>query len=102
MKEMPSDGESLAVRLKTGDHIIVYESSGRVLDMRFVLIEDHVLRGSLVRDGQEAVEVRLVDIRKIEAERVAVGRTTGAVLGGAVLLPIAAMGAGVVLAGELQ
>jgi len=102
MKEMPLDGEGLAARLKTGDHIIVYEDSGRVLDLRFVLIEDDVLRGSLVMDGREAVQVRLADISKIETERVAVGRTTGAVLGGAVLLPIAAMGAGIALAGGMQ
>lgn len=102
MKELPSDSESLADRLQTGDHIIVYEDSGRVFDMRFVLIDGDVLRGSLVRDGQEAVEIRLADISKVEAERVAVGRTTGAVLGGAVLLPIAAMGAGLALADEMQ
>ena len=56
------------------------------------------MRGSLVFDGLEPVEVRLDEIEKIEAERIAAGRTAAAVLGGVVLAPIAAVGAGIVLA----
>ncbi len=84
--------------LEIGDHIIVYETNGRIVDMRFVLVEDNVLRGSLFDDGLESVEIELEHIEKIEAERIAFGRTTAAVLGGIVLAPLAAVGAGLALA----
>ena len=98
MQEMQARDGQLAERLQTGDHVIVYTRSGRIIDMRYVLVEGEVMRGSLVFDGLEPVEVRLDEIEKIEAERIAAGRTAAAVLGGVVLAPIAAVGAGIVLA----
>lgn len=93
----PQDG-LLTDHIKVGDHIVVYENSGRIVDMRFVLIERDVLRGSLLNDGLEPVEIKLDQIEKIEAERIAVGRTMAVVLGGIVLAPIAAVGAGIAIA----
>ena len=98
MQEMKARDIQLADQLTTGDHVIVYTRSGRIIDMRFVLIEGDVMRGSLAVDGLEPVEIRLNEIEKIEAERIAAGRTAAAVLGGIVLAPIAAVGAGLVLA----
>ncbi len=60
----------------------------------------YVLRGSLFDDGLESVEIKLEHIEKIEAERIALGRSTAAVLGGIVLAPLAAVGAGLALAGQ--
>lgn len=98
MKEVRRADGSLADYLDIGDHVIVYTAAGQIIDMRYVLIEDGVMRGSLFADGLEPVAVRLDEIRKIEAERIAAGRTTAAVLGGIVLAPIAAMGAGLAIA----
>ncbi len=98
MQEVKQQEGLLTNYLEIGDHIIVYETSGRMVDMRFVLVEGNVLRGSLFNDGLEAVEIKLEHIEKIEAERIALGRTTAAVLGGIVLAPIAALGAGLALA----
>ena len=88
----------LTYYLEIGDHIIVYETNGRSVDMRFVIVEENVFRGSLFDDGLESVEIELEHIEKIEAERIALGRTTAAVLGGIVLAPLAAVGAGLALA----
>lgn len=93
----PQDGV-LADYLEIGDHIIVYEKSGRIVDMRFVLVDEDVLRGSLFVDGLEPVEIDIDQIERIEAERIAAGRTTAAVLGGIVVAPIAALGAGMAIA----
>lgn len=93
----PRDG-TVTDYLEIGDHIIVYEKSGRIVDMRFVLVDDGVLRGSLFSDGLEPVEIEIEQIERIEAERIAAGRTAGAVLGGIVLAPIAAVGAGIAIA----
>ena len=98
MQEVKQQEWLLTDYLEIGDHIIVYETSGRIVDMRFVLIEGNVLRGSLFDDGLESVEIKLEHIEKIEAERIAFGRTTAAVLGGIVLAPLAAVGAGLALA----
>lgn len=98
MQEVKPQKGPLTDYLKIGDHIVVYEKSGRIVDIRFVLIEGEVLRGSLFDDGLEPVEIKLDQIEKIEAERIAAGRTTAAVLGGIVLAPIAAVGAGLAIA----
>ena len=97
MQEVKQRGAQLSDYLKIGDHIIVYEKTGRIVDMRFVLVDGDVLRGSFFDDGLEPVEINLEQIEKIEAERIAAGRTTAAVLGGIVLAPIAAIGAGLAI-----
>ncbi len=100
MQELrPQDG-SLAGTLKVGDHIIVHEASGRIIDMRFVKVDNGILLGSLLNDGLHSVEIKVEQIERIEAERIAMGRTTAAVIGGIVLLPIAAVGAGIGLASQ--
>ena len=98
MQEVRHPEASLGDYLKIGDHIVVYTTSGAIVDMRYVLLDGDTIRGSLYHDGLETVAVRLDEIEKIEAERIAAGRTTAAVLGGIALAPIAAMGAGVALA----
>ena len=100
MQEVKQQEELLTDYLEIGDHIIVYETNGRIVDMRFVLVEGNVLRGSLFDDGLESVEIELEHIEKIEAERIALGRSTAAVLGSIVLAPLAAVGAGLALAGQ--
>ena len=98
MQEVKQKEGLLTDYLEIGDHIIVYKKDGRIVDMRFVLVEGNVLRGSLFDDGLESVEINLEHIEKIEAERIAFGRSTAAVLGGIVLAPLAAVGAGLALA----
>ena len=88
--------------LEVGDHIIVYEKSGRILDMRFVRLDGSTIRGSLYNDGLTAVTVEFDDIEHLEAERLNMLQTTGAVLGGIVLFPIFALGAGAALADEVD
>ena len=98
MKEVNHQNVDLENYLDIGDHIVVYEKSGRIIDMRFVIIEGTTMRGSYIDDGLEPVEVELDQIERIETEKIAAGRTIAAVLGGIVLAPLAAIGAGVGLA----
>jgi hypothetical protein len=100
MQQVRPQDRALEDSLKIGDHLIVYEKSGRIFDIRFVRLDEGILRGSMSDDGLDSVEIRLDNIERIEAERVAIGRTTGAVLGGIVLAPIVAVGAGLALAGQ--
>jgi hypothetical protein len=78
---------------ETGDHLVVYEKQGRIIDMKFTGIEDGVMFGSLYTDGLMSVEVVLQDIEKIEIEKISGAKTTGAVVGGIILLPVVAAGA---------
>ena len=78
---------------ETGDHLVVYEKQGRIIDMKLTQVENGVLYGSLATNGLTAVEVALTDVEKIEIEKVSGAKTTGAVVGGIVLLPVVAAGA---------
>ena len=82
-----------AARFETGDHLVVYEKQGRIVDMKLTQVENGILYGSLSDNGLAAVEVSLADVEKIEIEKISGAKTTGAVVGGIVLLPVVAAGA---------
>ena len=86
-----------ADQFEMGDHLVVYEKHGRIVDMKLTGVEDGILFGSLSANGLVPVEVDLADVEKIEIEKISGAKTTGAVVGGIVLLPFVAAGA--VLAG---
>lgn len=88
--------------LKPGQRVVIYDNRGRVLDLRYVLVADGELRGSLSDDGFTAVAVPLADIERLEAEKIAVGLTAGAVAGGIVLLPVVVVATGLALAEEMH
>ena len=88
--------------IKTGDHLIVYEKYGRVLDIKVARVEPGVIHGSLVGAGWSTVMVELPDVEKIEIEKISGAKTTGAVVGGIVLLPIFVAFVGLGAAAEMQ
>lgn len=87
-----------ADHFEAGDHLVVYEKQGRVVDMKLTRVENGVLYGSLSDNGLATVEVRLADAEKIEIEKISGAKTTGAVIGGIVLLPVVAVGAALAVA----
>ena len=93
MRPVDMTQTDFADAFETGDHLVVYERQGRVIDMKFTGIENGVMFGSLYTDGLMSVEVVLADIEKIEIEKISGAKTTGAVVGGIILLPIVAAGA---------
>lgn len=98
MREVRPAERPLQEVLRTGDHVIVYEDSGRIVDMRYVRTDGTTLRGSLFADGLTPVEVEIDRIERVEVERIAAGRTGLAVVGGIIMAPIAALGLGMSLA----
>ncbi|NVJ48852.1 MAG: hypothetical protein HWE13_11955 [Gammaproteobacteria bacterium] len=76
--------ESLALK----DRIVVYEKSGRVIDMTLVRIDEHQIVGSLTNAPMTSVIIDLDDVEKIEVEAIDGGKTTLAVVGGIILLPL--------------
>ena len=61
--------------------------------MTLTEIDGGVLRGSYRGQGLQSVEVFIDDIAMLEVEKISAGKTTAAVIGGIVLLPIVALGA---------
>ena len=93
MRPVDLSQSDFADAFETGDHLVVYERHGRIIDMKFTGIENGVMFGSLYDNGLTSVEVVLKDIDKIEIEKISGAKTTGAVVGGIILLPIVAAGA---------
>ena len=85
---------------EAGDHLVVYEKQGRIVDMKVTRVENSVLYGSLTEDGFETVQISLADVEKVEIEKISGAKTTGAVVGGIVLLPVFILGAGMAVAAE--
>jgi hypothetical protein len=88
--------------LEIGDRLLVYEKGGRRVDMRYVRMDETTIYGSLTTDGLTAVRVVIDDIEGIETEQVDGLRTSLAVVGGVVMLPIVALGSGVMLVEALD
>ena len=72
---------SVAEQISVGEHLVVYEKSGRVVDMTVRVIDTDRLGGTLGTEGGAPVEVLLADIEKIEVERIDGAKTTLAVVG---------------------
>ncbi len=72
---------SVAEEISVGEHLVVYENSGRVVDMTVRVIDTDRLGGTLGTEGGAPVEVLLADIEKIDVERIDGAKTTLAVVG---------------------
>ena len=71
----------LSVQLQPGDRLVVYERTGRKLDMELKDISTDRLTGALRSNDDRAVEVRFTDIVKIEVREVDRTKTAGVVIG---------------------
>ena len=93
MRTVDMSQSDFANHFETGDHLVVYEKQGRIVDMRLTQVDNGVLYGSPTDNGLITVEVNLADVEKIEIEKISGAKTTGAVVGGIVLFPVVAAGA---------
>lgn len=103
MRPMDARTTDLASELDVHDRVIVYEKSGRILDMEYRDIQDGEIRG-WATDGSGTVSARVDDIERLEIEKIDGVKTTLAVVGGSALAlvavaAIAVVGATAVLAG---
>jgi len=89
MRPLETGQSSLIEQLEVGDHLVIYEKSGRIADMTLTLIDDDSLEGTLADNSLIPVEVDINDIEKIEVEKIDGVKTTLAVVGGTiVILPL--------------
>jgi hypothetical protein len=81
---------------------VVYEKSGRVIEMTYIEMIDGTLRGGLTDSSQGSISAILADIDRLDVEKMDGVKTTLAVVGGTiVILPLAAVAVmtGAVLSG---
>lgn len=100
MRTLDAQQTDLASELEHGDHLLVYERSGRILDMDFRDLEDGRIRG-WATDGTGPVSAAIADIERLEIEKIDGAKTTLAVAGGTVAVALAAVAATAVGAAAL-
>lgn len=90
MRTVDSQPANLTEQIEVGDHLVVYEKSGRIVDMTVSVISDTTLEGTLAENTFAPVTVVIDDIEKIEVEKIDGAKTTLAVVGGTIIiLPLA-------------
>jgi hypothetical protein len=102
MRPVETEQSKLTEQLEVGDHLIVYEKSGRIVDMTLDVIDGDSLEGTLAGNNFIPVEVDIDDIEKIEVEKIDGVKTTLAVVGGViVIVPLAMIAAvGLMFSGQ--
>lgn len=88
----PIDGREASVteQVEAGDHLVVYEKAGRIVDMTVREVDNDRITGTLTESAGATVEVDVDDIEKVEIEKLDGARTTLAVVGGTiVVVPLA-------------
>ncbi len=102
MRPMETEQSKLTEQLEVGDHLIVYEKSGRIVDMTLDVIDGDSLEGTLAGNNFIPVDVNIDDIEKIEVEKIDGVKTTLAVVGGViVIVPLAMIAAvGLMFSGQ--
>jgi len=102
MRPVETGQSKLTEQLEGGDHLVIYEKSGRIADMTLTLIDGDSLEGTLAGNNFIPVEVDIDEIEKIEVEKIDGVKTTLAVVGGViVIVPLAMIAAvGLMFSGQ--
>lgn len=90
MRPVDAQRTDLAAELDVDDRLMVYETSGRIIDMTFIALDDGKIRGRMNDGSLGPISVATADIEKLEIEKIDGAKTTLAVVGGTiVIVPIA-------------
>ena len=94
MRPIGAGPADLVAELEPGDHLIIYERSGRIVDMTLTEIDGDLLHGQPTGPVAAPLTVDIGDIERIEVEKVDAGKTVLAGIGTVVLiLPLAVLAA---------
>ncbi|MCH7821878.1 MAG: hypothetical protein IIA07_07670 [Proteobacteria bacterium] len=92
MRPMSTQETDLRAQLEMGDHLVVFENTGRIVDMTLTEIDGDILRGRLTDGSMGPTHIDIENIEKIEVEKISGVKTTLAVVGGIiVIVPLAAL-----------
>jgi hypothetical protein len=94
MRPVDMGQAELQRKLSANDHLLVYEKSGRVIDMTYIELDAEILRGRLTDGSEGPISVAVAEIERLEIEKVDGVKTTLAVIGGTIVIVPAALIAG--------
>ena len=90
MRPVDAQRTDLAAELEADDRLLVYENSGRIIDMTLIALDDGTIRGRMNDGSRGPISVAVADIEKLEIEKIDGAKTTLAVVGGTIIIvPIA-------------
>lgn len=90
MRPIEAGPAGLSAQLEPGDHLIVYERSGRVVDMTLMEVGEAALHGRTVDEAALPVTVDIRDIERLEIEKIDPGKSVLAGVGAVIILvPVA-------------
>jgi len=93
MRPIDTQDSSIIDEVKVGDHVIVYERSGRTVEIDVDEISYSKLSGSSANGSNRSINVNIADIEKVEVEKIDGIKTTLAIVGGTVVvLPVLFLG----------
>ena len=89
MRPIDREKYELTEKLEIGDHLVVYETSGRIVDMKLDSFNGDYLEGTSADGYPTMVDVNINYIEKNEVEKIDGVKTTLAIVVGViVLLPL--------------
>ncbi len=92
MRPMDTRETDLSSQLEIGDHLVVYENSGRIVEITLTEIDGEFLRGRRLDGSVGSAQIEIANIEKIEVEKISGVKTTLAVVGGIiVIVPLAVL-----------
>ncbi len=93
MRTIKTQKSNLTDQVAVGDHLKVYEKSGRIVDMTLRAFDHESLKGTLRDNSSTPVVVKINDIKKIKVEKHDKVKSMAAFLGViTVAVPILAIG----------
>ena len=92
MRPVNGEATDLAETARAGDRMVIYEKSGRIVDMTYSHLDGDRIVGSTGSNGHAPVEVAIADVQRLEIEKIDGAKTTLAIIGGTiVVVPLVAL-----------
>ena len=90
MRPVNGEATDLAETARAGDRMVIYEKSGRIVDMTYSHLDGDRIVGSTGSNGHAPVEVAIADVQRLE--KIDGAKTTLAIIGGTiVVVPLVAL-----------
>ncbi|WP_196138346.1 hypothetical protein [Aliikangiella sp. G2MR2-5] len=95
--ELQSEPKQVKPILKIKDKIKVYLKTGRIVELTVVSYDKQQITGALVANPLNSVSIHLDEVAALEVEEIDGGKTTLAVIGSILLLPLLIIGGSIAL-----
>ena len=92
MRPINGQATDVAEGAKAGDRMVIYETSGRIIDMTYSHMDGDRIVGTTSGNQHAPVDVAIADVKRLEVEKLDGAKTTLAIIGGTiVIVPLVAL-----------